>query len=133
MAFSYLPLLLVSVYYSNMTKRHYVTVIYIVEPICSPSPQIPDKRLTICNYIWTPLSTAEIYYCDAIEQTSIARYLLCVDCLRDAGHRLSQRVHKLSLQDRAKYLLSICLPCPGQRDCRLTQFPGFIMSFCTHV
>lgn len=53
--------------------------------------------------MWTPLSTAEIYYCDAIEQTSIARYLLCVDCLRDAGHRLSQRVHNSLQQEGDKY------------------------------
>jgi len=91
------------------TKSPCVTVIHIAWSTWSPSQnpltptqQISDKRLPICNYIWTPPSTAEIYYCDAIEQTSIARYLLCIDCLRDAGHRLSQRVHSSLEQEGTK-------------------------------
>ena len=95
------------------TKSPCVTVVHTAGSTWSPLPspqhhnlpqqQIPDKRLPICNYIWTPLSTAEIYYCDAIEQTSIARYLLCIDCLRDAGHRLSQRVHSSLELEGTKY------------------------------
>lgn len=127
---------MISVYYSNILpdQKYYVTVVYIYIYIAEPSApppsfphQTPYKRVPICNYIWTPLSTAEIYYCDAIEQTSIARYLLCVDCLRVAGHRLSQQVHKSSQRDRAKNQSSpepsIFRPSPG-RCCLWLSYPS---------
>jgi hypothetical protein len=83
--------------------------IHLVSTPQLPTQKISYKQLPICNYIRTPLSTAEIYYCDAIEQTSIARYPLCVDCLRDAGHRLSQRVHSSVEQEGTKcQLLQPC-------------------------